>query len=153
MRSNILLIIVVWFLYLKMWCFPWQSMQIALLGSAKSLIINTYTAKVFMNGLKFWNAVFVGLQIVWLKFVVVCFQWFVLNLLKNVHAVWFVEKSETTWSIKLFLVDSDLPRQLNKYSSKYKSHIYTIFCKASLFFFISRDRRDHSKNLKIKKTS
>ena len=77
-------------------------MQIALLGSAKSLINNAYTTKVFINGLKFWNAESVGLQIAWLKFVVVCNQWFVLNLLKNVHAIWFVEKSETTWSIKLF---------------------------------------------------
>ena len=44
-------------------------MQIALVSSAKSLINNNYTRKVLMNGLKFWNAVYVGLQIVLLKHV------------------------------------------------------------------------------------
>ena len=64
-------------------------MQIILLGSAKSLINKTYTIKVLMKSLQ---AVSVGLQIVLLIFyVVVSNQWFILNLLKNVHAVWFAE--------------------------------------------------------------
>ena len=74
--------------------FPWQSMQTVLLGSAKSVINNNYTIKVLMNGLKSRNAVSVGLQIVlWIFNVVVPNQWFVLNLLLNIHVVWFAEKS------------------------------------------------------------
>ena len=72
-------------------------MQIALLGLSKSIINNTYTTKVLKNGLKFWNAVSVGLQIILLKYFVVVF-----------HAVWFVEKSKTPWSIKLFKAHPDL---------------------------------------------
>ena len=53
---------------LDMWCFSWQSMQTAILISAKSLINNDYTIKVLMKGLKFWNAVSVGLDIVLLNY-------------------------------------------------------------------------------------
>ena len=60
-------IVVVVVVYLKMWGFPWQSMQITYLGSAKSLKNNTYSSKVLMNGFKFWNTVSVGCQIVLLK--------------------------------------------------------------------------------------
>ena len=60
-------IVVVVVVYLKMWGFPWQSMQITYLGSAKSLKNNTYSTKVLMNGFRFWNAVSVGCQIVLLK--------------------------------------------------------------------------------------
>ena len=66
MCSNILSILCFGF-YLKIWCFPWERMQIALLSSAKSPINNTYTRKVLMNGFKFWNAVSVGLKVVLLK--------------------------------------------------------------------------------------
>ena len=89
-------------------------MQIALLDSAKSQINITYRIKILMNGFKFWNAVSNGRQIVLLKyFLVVSNQWFVWNLLKHVHAVWFVEKFQPPWTIKLLKVDPDLDISIN----------------------------------------
>ena len=136
-----MLTIVLFFFYLKIWCFPWQSFQIAFLSSAKSLINNTFTIKVLMNGLKLWNAVSVVLHIVLLKHF--------LNQINDLCEIFFKMFIQfALWKNLKSLEVSNFfgwprPRQLYNYSLEYVSHIYIISCKASKILQRSQQKPEY----------